>query len=133
MSPRRTIGWAAVIFLVPFVELLGRNILGNLDDLKPLVFDLTLVGFFLGSIVWLVAFSSRAAAMLLLAFCHFSIGAMAGFIFFLVPHTSLPTTKVYDFALLFLWISASVLMFQAFKAARTVHHRSPGDPAFVFA
>lgn len=132
MSPRRTIGWAAVIFLVPFVELLGRNILGNLDDLKPLAFDVTLVGFFLLSVVWLVAFASRAAAMLLLAFCHFSLGVMAAFIFVLVPHTSLATTKVYDFALLFLWISASVLMFQAFKATRTIHHRPRSDPAFVF-
>lgn len=132
MSPKKTIRWAAAIFLVPFFELVGRNILVNLDDLKPLIFDWTLVGFICLSVVWLLVFASRTAAMLLLGFCLFSLGVMAAFIFVLVPHTSLATTKVYDFALLFLWVSASVLMFQAFQAARSIHRQGGGNLALVF-
>jgi hypothetical protein len=132
LSPTTTIRWAAAIFLVPFLELLGRNILGNHDDLQPLIFDWTLVAFFGLLVVWLLVFASRAAAMLLLIFSIFSLGTLASFIFVLVPRSDMPTIKVYDFALLFLWISASVLMFQAFQAARAIHRGRRADLAVVF-
>lgn len=134
MSSEKTIRWAAAIFLVPFIELIGRNILINLNDYTPLIFDWTLVALFLLSIVWLLAFSSRTAAILLLSYCLFSLIAMAYFIFVLDPHGPAVTTKIYNFALLFLWISASVLMFNAFRAARDIQRkrRGPTDLATVF-
>ena len=133
MSPKRTIGWAGVIFLVPFVELLGRNILANLNDLQPLVFDWALVAFFCLAVIWLVAFASRAAAGLLLAFSLFSLAAMTWFIFGLVPHTALVTTKVYDFGLLFLWIATAVLMICALQATVGMHRRlRPAELIGVF-
>ena len=134
MSSEKTIRWAAAIFLVPFIELFGRNILMNLNDYTPLIFDWTLVALFLLSIVWLLAFSSRTAAIILFSYCLFSLVAMAYFIFILDPHGPAVTTKIYNFALLFLWISASVLMFNAFQAARDIQRkrRGPTDPATVF-
>jgi hypothetical protein len=134
MSSEKTIKWAVAIFLVPFVELLGRNILINLRDYPVLVFDWTLVAIFLLSTLWLLAFSSRTAATILLGYCLFSIVALAYFIFVLDPHGPAVTTKIYNFALLFLWISASVLMFNAFRAAQDIQRRrrGPTDLAGVF-
>lgn len=133
MSPKRTILWAGAIFLVPFVELLGRNILLNHANPQPLAFDLTLVAFFGLAVVWLVAFASRAAAGLLLTFSLFSLAAMTWFIFGLVPHTALVTTKVYDFGLLFLWLSAAVLMVCALQATMGLHRRlRPAELIGVF-
>jgi len=134
MSSEKTIRWAAAIFLVPFVELLGRNILINLNDSQVLIFDCSFVSIFLLFNIWLLAFASRTAAALLLTYSVFSILALTYFIFVLDPHGPAVTTKIYNFALLFLWISASVLMFNAFGAARDIQRKRKGstDLALVF-
>jgi hypothetical protein len=131
MTPVKTIRWATVIFLVPFLELLGRNILINLNNYSSLIFDWALVGIFLLVSLWLLAFASRTAAVVLLAYCVFSILALAYFIFLLDPHGPSVASKIYNFGLLFLWISASVLMFNAFLAARDIQRGRRLGPDLV--